>query len=89
MIINALYLHKGTLPTLFDNNKKSNKMQESKEYFIPQDNMVAFVKLLEKHDLNSGINYAEGDDTICITVWYFPDWPSHHEGLKEIDLLAD
>lgn len=64
-------------------------MQDSKEYFIPQGNMVSFVKLLEKYDLNSGINYAEGDDTICITVWYFPDSKSHLEGLREIDKIAD
>lgn len=63
-------------------------MQDSKEYFIPQDNMVAFVKLLEKYDLNSGIQYAE-DEAICISVWYFPHSENHLEGLREIDKIAD
>lgn len=64
-------------------------MQESKEYYIRQNNIVAFVKLLEQYDLNNGINYAEGDDVICISVWYDPDTPDHLEGIKKIDKIAD
>ena len=64
-------------------------MEKSKEFYVHKDHMVAFLLLIQKYDLRTGLSYVEeGDDTIMLSVWYSDDDSIQIQGIKKLQELT-
>ncbi len=64
-------------------------MEDTKEFYVHKDHVVAFVGIMEKHDLRFGNICTDGDDSLMITVYYDTQSSSEVEGIEEMETLTE